>query len=409
MSLALDVTERKRAEEALKKALDEADSQKGRLEAVMEALPAGVAIVDERGGNIGSNRTYEEIWGGSKPEARPPARSIADYAAYQAWWADTGEPVLPEEWASARAVQKGETVVGQLLEIRRFDGTHAIVINSAAPIRDTAGKIIGSAVALQDITELRRTQDALRDSEARYRQISKSLKKTVRQQVEQLRQAESLAAIGRMVAIVAHEIRNPLLNIQLGMDMFRDTLTEDKENLEVLDEIEHGVHLLNNTVSELLEYSRVVHLERSPKMIGAIVERALRALAPKLQNVSVEVALENEEREILVDAPKMTRALMNIMTNAAEAMPAGGTLKVESALSTRRQLSLFISDTGHGMDAEALKKLFQPFHTTKVTGTGLGLSITRKIIEAHDGRISVRSKPNKGTTVKIILPLEPAK
>jgi signal transduction histidine kinase len=401
----LDITERKQAEEALRKARDEAEGEKRRLEAVMETLPVGMAIIDEKGGCIHPNAMFQRIWGGSRPGIHPPTKSVKDYAAYQAWWADTGEAVQPEEWASALVVQKGEAVVDQLIEIRRFDGTYGFIMNSAAPIRDADGRIRGAAVAVQDITELRRAQESLRESEARYRQLSKSLKKTVREQVEQLRQAESLAAIGRMVAIVAHEIRNPLLNIHLGTDTLRDLLREDREKQEILNEIEHGVSLLNSTVSELLEYARPIHLDCKPRSIGAILRQTLRTLSQQLRGISVDMNLENDKRELLVDSPKMVRALTNIIQNAAEAMLAGGNLKLESRLSARGRLSLSISDTGTGMDAKTLACLFQPFFTTKVNGTGLGLGIAKKIIEAHNGRISVKSKVNKGTTVKIILPV----
>jgi signal transduction histidine kinase len=401
----LDITERKQTEESLRKARDVAEAEKRRLEAVMETLPVGMAIVDEQGGNVRSNTMFEKIWGGSWLGTRPPTKSVKDYVVYQAWWADTGKAVQPQEWGSALAVQKGETIVDQLIEIRRFDGTYGFILNSAAPIRDADGRIRGATVAVQDVTELRRVQHDLRESEARYRQLSKSLKKTVKEQVEQLRQAESLAAIGRMVAIVAHEIRNPLLNIHLGADTLRGLLGEDREKQEVLSEIEHGVNLLNNTVSELLDYARTVHLDCKPGSAGAILKQALRVLSQQLKGISIDMKLENEKRELLVDTPKIVRALTNIIQNAAEAMPAGGNLKVESKLSGRHRLSLSISDTGTGMDAKTLACLFQPFFTTKVTGTGLGLGISKKIIEAHNGRISVRSRPNKGTTVKIVLPV----
>ena len=183
LEMGIDCTEIKLAEAALREvnetlerrvtertaeleaARAEAETGRRLLESVMESLPVGVAITDSLGGNIQANQAFDELWGG----ARPPAHSVDDYAAYRAWWTETGKPVLPEEWASARAVREGETVKEQLLEIERSDGSHAFVLNSASPVSDAGGKIIGSAVAIQDITALKRAQEALRESEARVR------------------------------------------------------------------------------------------------------------------------------------------------------------------------------------------------------------------------------------------------
>lgn len=166
-----DITERKKAEEALRRRADdltkaraEADAGRRRLEAVMEALPVGIAILDEKGGVISANKAFEAIWGGTRPDTH----SVDDYGPYQAWWADTGKPIAPQEWAAAQAIMRGKRVTGQLLEIRRFDGTHAFVINSAAPIRDAEGAVVGGAVAIQDMTQMQRAEQALRASEERF-------------------------------------------------------------------------------------------------------------------------------------------------------------------------------------------------------------------------------------------------
>ena len=126
---------------------------------MLEALPVGMAITDITGGNIRANHAFELVWGG----LRPSTDSIKDYAAYRAWWVDTGEPVRPEEWASARVVIKGKAVHRQVLEIERFDGTRAFVINSASPVFDAKGEIVGSAVAIQDITDLKQAEEALKE------------------------------------------------------------------------------------------------------------------------------------------------------------------------------------------------------------------------------------------------------
>jgi PAS domain S-box-containing protein len=166
-----EITQRKRAEAAILAAKDAAENEKLALQAVMEALPIGVAITDAQGGNVRSNKTFEAIWGGELPSTG----SVSDYAEYRARWIESGEPVTPEEWASAQAVQNGKTVVGQLLELERFDHTRAQVINSAAPVRDAEGRIVGAAVALQDITELRATQERLRESEEKYRRLIENM------------------------------------------------------------------------------------------------------------------------------------------------------------------------------------------------------------------------------------------
>jgi PAS domain S-box-containing protein len=146
------------SENHLRAARAEAEAGRLRLEAVMEALPVGMAIIDDKGGNVDSNGAFEEIWG----RLRSPADSVFDYAAYKAWWLDTGKPVAPEEWASAQVLRTGQPVIGQLMKIQRFDRTYAYVINSAAPICDADDEVVGCAVAIQDITALRQAEEALR-------------------------------------------------------------------------------------------------------------------------------------------------------------------------------------------------------------------------------------------------------
>ena len=167
---ATDVNDRRQAEEEREIARIEAINEKNRLEALIKTLPVGVALVDTEGGTIQSNDMFEQVWG----EQRPETRSIDDYEKYKAWWFDSGRQVQPDEWASARAVQKGETVTGQLVKIERFDGTTSFVMNSAVPIRDVDGKISGGAVAIMDITERIEAEEELRRKEARFRLLSKT-------------------------------------------------------------------------------------------------------------------------------------------------------------------------------------------------------------------------------------------
>lgn len=165
-----DITERKHAEQALEAAFAAIANEKNQLEAVMEALPVGVAILDGRGGNIKANDMYEKIWGGPRPEVW----EVDDYAAYKAWWVGSDKRVAPEEWAAAIVVQRGTAVVGQEMEIERFDGTRAFVLNSAVPIFDARGEEVGCVVAIMDITERKQAEDKVRKASQRFKILSQT-------------------------------------------------------------------------------------------------------------------------------------------------------------------------------------------------------------------------------------------
>jgi signal transduction histidine kinase len=261
-----------------------------------------------------------------------------------------------------------------------------------------------AAIALQNSRNL----DALRKSEARYRGLSERLEEAVKKKVAELQQAQSLAALGQMVSVVAHEVRNPLQNIQMGVDTIRREVEGDSHKLQILDEINYGVNLLNGIIRDLLEYSRPVMLHYSSWPIQEIVGRALRALAHKLHDISVHVELEQEDKEISVDIAKFTAVLVNLLSNAAEAMPNGGDIWIRSTCSESDGSSfwnLSISDNGCGIDEKHLERIHEPFFTTKTRGTGLGIPVCDKVIGAHNGNLQIVSTFNQGTTARIRLPV----
>lgn len=267
----------------------------------------------------------------------------------------------------------------------------------------------GISVYFQVTTERKRAEAILRESETRYRLLAEHLEEMVKEKVGELQQAQSLAALGQVVSVVGHEIRNPLQNIRMGADTLRKEIGDDPGKLGVVGEIEHGIRLMDDIVSELLEYSRPVRLECSLWAIRDIVKQALNSLSSRLDNVIVQTELEQEDREITVDATKMLRVLMNLISNAVEAMPDGGNLKIRSQYTERNGesvLNLFISDNGGGISEENLRRIGEPFFTTKAQGTGLGIPICKKIIEAHGGVLTLKSKLSEGTTVEITLPAQ---
>jgi PAS domain S-box-containing protein len=290
----------------------------------------------------------------------------------------------------------------------------------------------GSTLILEmgiDITEQRQAQETLRninetldrrvsertadlsESEARYRLLSESLEETVRKQVAELRQAQTLAAVGQMVSVVAHEVRNPLHTINWGIESLRKAVEQIQGTPEISDivgEIAYGCKWMNNVIEELLYYAKPAILEPSWHSLPDIVEEALNLTGLKLQKIMVRQDLE--QAKIFVDAKRMTRVLVNLISNAADSMPNGGNLKI-CARSCKRGatnvLQISISDTGCGISEERLRQVHDPFFTTKTRGIGLGIPICDKIIQAHEGSLSIRSKVNEGTTVEITLPLPP--
>lgn len=171
MSLVQDITDRKQAEQAIRAARNDALREKNRLEAVLEALPVGVAFINTQGGSSQSNKAYATAWGSSQPLKR----TIYDYQPFKAWWLESGKQVQPQEWASAQAATKGTAIIGQIMRIERFDGTTGYILNSAAPIFDSKGNIDGCAIAAQDITELILARKRIEQTAARDEAILESI------------------------------------------------------------------------------------------------------------------------------------------------------------------------------------------------------------------------------------------
>jgi signal transduction histidine kinase len=253
-----------------------------------------------------------------------------------------------------------------------------------------------------------RRLEELRSSESNYRRRAEQFETRMNEQVAKLRQAESLAEMGQMVSTVAHEIRNVLHVIQMGAQAMRVEIGDDLKKAEILQEIDYGVSLLNEVGKELLDYSKPLQLEYSICGVKKLVENTLAAANAKLQSVNLVLNLSDEDASVYVDEAKIIRVLLNIISNAIDAMPFGGGLTISSALDyfgNKPALLLVVKDTGCGIDENDLERVQQPFVTTKKHGTGLGISICRKIINAHGGMFRMSSKLNEGTTVEISLPL----
>jgi PAS domain S-box-containing protein len=253
-------------------------------------------------------------------------------------------------------------------------------LTSSSPIFDSSGEFIGTVHIARDITEIKKLQ-------------------------QQLVMAQRMAALGEVAARVAHDIRNPLVSI----GGFAKRLEKNLEgNLkEYAGIIVKEVAGLEKILSEILAYVRGVSLEKRIVSIDSLVDEVTAVMKSELDEKRIVLVKGlNAPSEVYVDPGNVREALLNILSNAIHAIGSNGTIAVKT-YQKKDYAVIEIKDTGCGISEEILPFIFDPFFTTKGSGnTGLGLTITHKIIEKHDGRIEIESKPHMGSTFRVFLPLK---
>lgn len=298
----------------------------------------------------------------------------------------------------------GEPKVSMLPEIVRA-GAYDFI---AKPItKDVLLSIVARAAEKKRLTDekIRLEQEIKRyaeELEMRVAERTAELVETHKRLVAQ----ERIAALGRAAAQVAHEVKNPLAGLllySLHLKSKAEKLSEGEMYLvdKIVDTIKH----LNSRVEQILGFARPVSLTVRSENLNLIINDVLDLLQPQLttNKVEVQLALGPQPLYVCVDNSSMRGALMNLTLNAIEAMPQGGTLSI-TARQTDDTVRLEITDTGLGMSEEEVKKILEPFYTTKERGLGLGMSYAKKIIDQHGGAISINSQPGEGTTISVTLP-----
>jgi two-component system NtrC family sensor kinase len=229
-------------------------------------------------------------------------------------------------------------------------------------------------------------------------------------QQQQLIQAAKLAAIGELAASVAHELNNPLTVI-LGVSAMVRSAAEVGSHIETqLGVVTDQAVRAGRIARSLLDFARKREPRQEPVNVNVLVPRTLELMGAKLtrRSVQVETRLAAGLPAMLGDADQLTQVLINLIGNAADAMPDGGRLVVSTDVRVESDaVVLTVSDTGAGMSEEQLPHIFEAFYTTKPEGkgTGLGLSVTAGIVKSHSGTIEVESEPGRGTTMRVCLPL----
>lgn len=234
-----------------------------------------------------------------------------------------------------------------------------------------------------------------------------------RREEAERRAAAQAAEIARLAGAWAHEIRGPISVIRLNMELLAEDFAEPKSPQErrLLDKIHivlRECQRLADMVENFLAYIRPRPMRFAPANLNEQVRRVLRFFAPKAQEARIEIVdyLAADLPSVLLDAEAFYGALFNLVLNAQQAMPAGGQLVVRT-YAIGDKVALDLIDTGVGMDEKTCAQIFDPFFTTKPGGSGLGLPTAKKVIEAHDGEITVQSELGRGTKVTVKLPVPP--
>jgi PAS domain S-box-containing protein len=362
-----DITERKRMEEELR-------ASRERLELIVTSNPAviysGKPLPDFSDWIMTyiSERVTEML--GFEPQ---------ELVGHPEFWE---HHVPPEDAQLVRAAIPSLWKEGQYTIEYRFrhkDGTYRWIREEARLIRDVETKPMEVYGYWIDITEQKQLENALLVS-------------------------QRLAAIGQLAAMVSHDLRNPLQGISAASYLLRNDQSTAEERNEILQLIDDNLQHADEIVSELLDYSREIHLALTEVTPKEITRSALEVV--KVPD-TIQVRDQSQERPIVrVDSDRMKRVFINLITNAVDAMPNGGTITI-STKESNGLMEIAVSDTGTGLDRGILENLWKPLQTTKAKGMGLGLPIVKRIIDAHGGEVSVESKVGEGTTFTIRLPIKP--
>jgi signal transduction histidine kinase len=251
----------------------------------------------------------------------------------------------------------------------------------------------------------RQREEALRDLQAKTDEL--------RAATQQLWQAARLAGVGELAASIAHELNNPLATVQLRLEGVLARTPADDPRRRPLEVVEQEVERMARLVANLLHFSRAGRDQVSTVSVPDEVRKTVELTEPHLRRLGVEVAPEfHPVPDIFADRQQLRQVLLNLFTNAADAMPQGGRLtprvRPGELGPARAAVVLEVADTGTGIPADVLPRVFDPFFTTKAEGkgTGLGLAICKRIVDQHRGALEIESEPGRGTTVRVRLPVK---
>ena len=353
---------------------------------IVQSLDSGLLTIDSRGKITSFNKTAQKILG-LKPEG-------VEQAPIQRLFPDIDEALfsMTESSPTTNSYQRYETTFADKAGKTRFLGF------SISPLRDNNDQVTGKTFIFQDITRFKEME-------------------------EQIKRSDRMATIGEFAAGIAHEIRNPLTSLSGSIQVLKEEVKVKGANRHLMDIILRESERLNNLITDFLLFAQPLRMNKEKLDIGEVIDETLQLFenSPR-HNSTIKINKEFEREIFLLGDPHQLRQLFwNLFINAAQIMPNGGELRVKletgptdgtaNPLKGAKKgekiplVKVSVSDTGDGIKPEEKEKIFEPFFTTKEGGTGLGLAIVHRIVENHEGFISVNSQRNKGTTFTVFLPM----
>ena len=373
--LNLDITQRKLMERQLKEAHDF-------INKIIQSSPNAITATDMKGNIL--------IW-------NPAAEETIGYKAADVIGKMNIQKIYPDEVARKvmQMLRKQEHGgVGRLkaypMVYVRQDGTVVEGSLSAAIIYDSSGKEIATVGSFVDLKERLEMERALRRTQ------------------EQLLQSEKLAAMGRLTSQIAHELNNPLYGIMNTLELLKTEIAPESKRRKVLEMALSETVRLSDLLRKMLSFSKPDQAEKQAVDLNTVLDEILLLHEKQLQENDIKIKTTFAEALPQISASKdqLRQVFLNLVANARDAMPDGGTLSVATA-SDAENVRIEIADSGTGIKQEHLKKIFDTFFTTKdsVKDVGLGLSVCYGFIKDHGGDIKVKSKVNSGTTFTITFPI----
>ncbi|MFO8112138.1 MAG: PAS domain S-box protein [Desulfosalsimonadaceae bacterium] len=374
--ITVDQTQRYRMERKLKEAHDF-------MNKIIQSSPNPIMAADLKGNIIIWNRAAEKTLGYSAGETigKMPITKIYP------------EGVAKKIMKMIRSPEHGGAGMlrGYPMLYVRKDGEAIDGTLSAAMIYDDEGKEVATVGSFVDLTE------------------RIEMERTLNQTQQQLLQSEKLAAMGRLTSQLAHELNNPIYGIMNTLELLKTEIKPDNRRRKLLDMSLSETVRLADMLRKMLSFSKPDQEEKNFADINTIIEEMIILHEKMLQENSIRVAYELAEDlpHVYISKNQMRQVILNMISNARDAMPEGGTLRFRTSRKNN-QVAIEIMDTGMGIPEEHVNRIFDSFFTTKdsVKGVGLGLSVCYGFIRDHGGDIKVKSKPEEGTTFTITLPID---